>query len=212
MIRVGQKLREARFAKNLTLEEISKATKIKSSFLAAIESGDYKKLPSSAYAFGFVRNYAEFLGLSKRDVLALFRREFADENAYGILPEGLTAASFPVHRLKIKDTAIIIFFVLLVVFSYIAFQYRYTIINPPLEIDSPKENEIFFSQNVVVSGKTDSNATVYINNSLVSLDQQGSFKKNLEFFEGKGTIQIIVVNRFGRKTVLDRHIEISKTL
>ncbi len=49
MITAGQKLYEERIRRGLTLEEIARATKIRSSFLSAIEKGEYKKLPSSAY-------------------------------------------------------------------------------------------------------------------------------------------------------------------
>ena len=52
MIRVGQLLRDERVRKRLTIEEVAKATKIRTNFLSAIEKGEYKKLPSSAYAQG----------------------------------------------------------------------------------------------------------------------------------------------------------------
>jgi len=63
MVNVGEKLYEERVKKGHTLEEVSKATKIRASFLLAIEKGEYKKLPSGTYVHGFVRNYARFLGL-----------------------------------------------------------------------------------------------------------------------------------------------------
>ena len=64
MIKAGEKLQEARLSKGLTLEDVSKSTKIKISYLEFIENGEYEKLPSVSYAHGFVRNYAKFLGLS----------------------------------------------------------------------------------------------------------------------------------------------------
>ena len=79
MIRAGEKLREERLKKHLTLEEVSRATKIKESFLLAIEKGEYKKLPPATYAQGFVRNYAGFLGMPEQEILAIFRREYDEE-------------------------------------------------------------------------------------------------------------------------------------
>ncbi len=43
---IGQRLREKRLKKGLTIEDIAKATKIRIGFLQAIENSDYKKLPS----------------------------------------------------------------------------------------------------------------------------------------------------------------------
>ncbi len=208
MIRAGQKLREERIKKGLTINDVSKGTKIKTSFLDAIEKGEYQKLPSSTYAQGFVKNYAQFLGLEETEILALFRREFDEEKIFKVLPEGLAKDDFPISRFKFHQTAKIIFFVFIVLLAYIFFQYKYAFINPPLTVSSPSEGEIISSQTITVSGKTDSNATVYINNDPTSLNSNGTFKKNINVFTGKTTITIKVVNSFGKEKTIDRHIEV----
>ncbi|MCL5438358.1 MAG: helix-turn-helix domain-containing protein [Patescibacteria group bacterium] len=209
MLKIGQKLREERVKKNLTLEEISKATKIRASFLSAIEKGDYKKLPSPTYAQGFVKNYAEFLGLSSNKASALLRREFDEEKALRILPKGLAGKEdFPVEGIKIRKIPIIIILIFLIVLGYIIFQYRYTFLNPPLEINSPKENAVIDSEIVEISGKTDSNSMVSVNNNPISVSDDGTFKKDIDLFPGKSTIKIKVTNRFGKETIIERHVEI----
>lgn len=209
MIRAGQKLQDERVRKGLTLQDAQKATKIKAAFLSAIEKGEYKKLPSSAYVSGFVRNYAEFLGLPKSEILALFRREFDEEKVFKVLPEGLARPSeFPINRIRFKPAVFLVLVVFFALLGYIVFQYRFAIINPKLEVIYPKEQAIISSKEVAVSGKTDPNATVYVNNTSVSLDQDGNFKKNIDLFPGKTTITIKVINRFGRETVVERHIEV----
>lgn len=209
MIRVGLRLKEERVRRKLSLEEVAKAIKIRLSFLSAIEKGDYQKLPSSAYAQGFVRNYASFLGLPEKEILALFRREFDEEKFFKVLPEGLYKKDdFPIKRIKFQQTVLVGFFIFLALLSYILFQYRYAIINPPLSLDSPKENSVVFSKSVTVTGKTDSNASLFVNNSSVSLDRDGNFKKELDLFPGKTTIKIKAVNRFGKQTGIERHVEV----
>jgi len=89
MVPVGQRLQRERIQKKLTIEDVAKATKIKAVFLAAIEKGEYTKLPSPAYAQGFVRNYASYLGLPKGEITALFKREFDEKKAYKVLPDSL---------------------------------------------------------------------------------------------------------------------------
>lgn len=63
MITVGEFLRTYRQEKNLTLLQVSQATKVRLEFLRAIEEGEGYLLPSQVQAKGFLRLYADFLGL-----------------------------------------------------------------------------------------------------------------------------------------------------
>lgn len=209
MIQAGERLRAQRLRQGLTLEEVAKATKIRASFLSAIEKGEYRKLPEKTYAHGFVSNYAEFLGLPKQEILALFRREFDERKLYKVLPEGLTKGEdFSFRTFKLQQTALSIFLIFFILLGYFLFQYRYLVLNPPLEVISPKEGAAISSRVVVVSGTTDPNATVYVNNQPVSLNGDGSFRKRIDLFPGRGTIFIKVVNRFGKETTIIRHVEV----
>lgn len=209
MIRAGQRLQEARLQKKLTLEQVSKAIKIKEQFLSAIEQGKYEKLPSRTYAYGFVKNYADYLGLSKRETLALFRREFNEEQIFKVLPDGLAKQSdFPVSQYRWHRSAFIIGSLVLSLAMYILFQYRFAFINPPLEVATPKEKQLVTSDFVEVKGKTDPNATVSIGSIPVTLDGNGNFAKKIDVLSGEATIEIKAVNRFGKETVVKRNIEV----
>lgn len=69
---VGDLLRTARENKNLSLADVAAATHIKSSYLEALEQGEYGLLPGPAYVTGFLRNYASFVGLHPEDVVEQF--------------------------------------------------------------------------------------------------------------------------------------------
>ena len=69
---VGELLRGARLQRGVTLGQAASATRIKSSFLEALEDGDYSQLPGAAYTTGFLRNYAQYLGLNPDDILQDF--------------------------------------------------------------------------------------------------------------------------------------------
>lgn len=209
MIRLGQRLYEERVKKGFSLEEVSRATKIRSNFLHAIEKGEYGQLPSTAYAKGFVRNYAEFLGLPKKDMLALFRREFDEEQVFKVLPEGMARKEeFPLRGIRLQQAIIVSIVSLFLIVTYLFFQYRFAFINPPLDVTSPKEGAVFSKPEIPVVGKTDSNATVSVNGQGVTVDTKGNFEKTIDVFSGKTTITISAVNRFGKETVLQRHIEV----
>lgn len=58
---LGKKFQEARLAKNLTLDEAARMTKIRPTRLAEIEADDFSQFPSLAYAKGFLLIYSKFL-------------------------------------------------------------------------------------------------------------------------------------------------------
>lgn len=69
MSKVGQWLREARQAKEFSLEQVEAQTRIRIKFLTALEEGDYEELPGEVYTRGFLRNYALFLDLDPTEAL-----------------------------------------------------------------------------------------------------------------------------------------------
>jgi len=60
---VGNKLREARGRRKLSLEDVEEATKIRGRYLQAIENEDWEQLPSDTYARAFIRTYSALVGL-----------------------------------------------------------------------------------------------------------------------------------------------------
>ncbi|MGI4810090.1 MAG: helix-turn-helix domain-containing protein [Janthinobacterium lividum] len=78
--RVGAELRAARLRLGWTLEEVAQGLRIRLPFLEAIEEGRIGDLPGSAYAVGFVRTYANSLGLDPDEVARRFRAEGHEVN------------------------------------------------------------------------------------------------------------------------------------
>lgn len=206
MVRVGQKLREKRRERGLTLSEVAKATKIKESFLDAIEKGEYNKLPSSAYAFGFVSNYVEFLGLPKKETLAMFRREFDEKKYVNVLPEGLSRKkNVPFGGFRVHQTVFLVIILFFMLIGYLLFQYRYAIIPPPLTLTQP-EDGVVTSQDVTVSGHTDPSAIVYVNNQPTPVSEDGEFMTQISLFSGNNAITVVAKHRLGKETVVKRTV------
>ena len=61
--KIGRVLERARKDRGLSLEEAERATKIRKRYLAGLEQDDYTVLPDAVYARGFLKTYANFLGL-----------------------------------------------------------------------------------------------------------------------------------------------------
>lgn len=62
-IEIGTTLRKAREELGVTLDDVEDETKIRKRYLVALEREDYESLPSSMYARGFLKTYANYLGL-----------------------------------------------------------------------------------------------------------------------------------------------------
>ncbi|MFZ5792713.1 MAG: helix-turn-helix domain-containing protein [Pseudomonadota bacterium] len=73
--RVGALLRAAREGKGRDLASVSQQLRIRAVYLRAIEDGDFGALPGTTYAVGFVRSYADYLGLNGPDIVRRFREE-----------------------------------------------------------------------------------------------------------------------------------------
>lgn len=78
---VGELLQERREDLGLDLDEIGAMLRIKPAYLASLEQGRTQDLPGATYAIGFVRAYADFLGLDSEAVLARFKAEAAGVTA-----------------------------------------------------------------------------------------------------------------------------------
>lgn len=76
MSELGNLLKKVREDQGKTLASVKNDTRIQEAFLIAIEAGDYKSLPSYLHAYGFVKKYAESLGLDyDKDIKGIFDKE-----------------------------------------------------------------------------------------------------------------------------------------
>jgi cytoskeleton protein RodZ len=110
---IGRLLRETRESYQQDIATVAQQLRIRSVYLRAIEEGNYQALPGSTYAVGFVRTYAEYLGL---DPLELVRR-FRDEAA---LVNRKTQLVFPVPtaEAKVPSGAILLVGLFVAVLAY----------------------------------------------------------------------------------------------
>jgi len=72
---LGLWLRRRREARDLSLDEVEAALRIRRRYLQALEVGDYAALPGPIQARGFIRNYARFLGLPVEEALSRYQAE-----------------------------------------------------------------------------------------------------------------------------------------
>ena len=76
---VGQRLRAAREAKGLTIEDVASSTRIPTRHLQTLEDSDWDKLPAATYSVGFAKNYATAVGLDRAEIADQLRAEMGSE-------------------------------------------------------------------------------------------------------------------------------------
>ena len=92
VVTVGQRLREAREAKGLSVEDIAAQTRIPTRHLTSLEESDWDKLPAATYSIGFAKNYAGAIGLDRNEIGEQLRAEMGGARTAYAHPEVYEAA------------------------------------------------------------------------------------------------------------------------
>jgi cytoskeleton protein RodZ len=93
---IADELRETRMKYGLSIAAVAEQLRIRRVYIEAIEEGRFAELPGSTYGSGFVRSYAEFLGLDGEEALRRFRAEVGrGERSELIFPTLKSEAGIP---------------------------------------------------------------------------------------------------------------------
>lgn len=83
---VGARLRQRRKELGLTLPELETKTRVRLSFLQSLEEDRFDGFPGDAYLFGFLKNYAEALGLPAPELMAELRSQIGADSGFTEIP------------------------------------------------------------------------------------------------------------------------------
>jgi cytoskeletal protein RodZ len=116
MVSLGEELKRERELREITLREISEATKISVRILEAIEHDNYKILPGGVFNRNFLRAYAGFIGLDPEMIVRKYQQRRVSDDEED-LPPGLgfkPDAAVPAGSRKKKVLLLVAFGVLLI--------------------------------------------------------------------------------------------------
>ena len=204
----GDLLKEKRLLKELTLETVASKTKIKLEYLEAIENSQFDRLPSATFAKGFLRNYASYLYLNPDTIVAMFRRDFTQNEQGEIIPRGLVN---PVGaKPKFFSVTILLTTIATLAFlSFLGFQLVSWWSLPKLRLLQPQNGDTY-GEKITFKGTTESDSTVIVNGQQVIVDGSGQFTLDLIFPSGTHTVLIEAKNRQGKSTLVERSFTVSK--
>lgn len=200
---IGTLLKESRVRKRFSIKKVEEGTKIKREFIEKIEKENWPSLPSFSVVAGFVRNIASYLGIDEENALAVLRRDYPPRPV-SINPKPDISNEF-IWSPKLTFIAGV-GIVLIMILGYLGFQYSSFVSPPKLSIEKPSDGEVVVQRNLLVVGKTNSDATIKVNNQPAIVSPEGDFETTIEVSENTGEIVVKAESRAGRETVVRRKI------
>lgn len=207
---LGERLKKAREDANLTLKEVGGLSRIPEKHLQSLEQGEHAKLPAFVYTQGFLKKYAEILGLRADDFLKEYSEEISSiksQNQVASLPE------LKSPRLVVTPKLLSLAAIGLVVFAvsgYIGYQLYFLLSAPSLVLLYPAQDLTISRSSIEISGRTDVSARLTFNGQQVYIDRDGNFKQEVNLSPGVNKLKIEAVNRFGKKSEITRQVVVEE--
>lgn len=202
-------MRRLREERRISLKEVSRATMIQVRYLEALEGGFYNALPADVYVKGFLRSYADFLGVNENIFIKLYNKEI--EIQKNLEQSKHQQPNWKKEKKEIINISSFVFtpkvFLIglasVVVFGILGYLYKEIgafSSEARLVVLSPADNLLTEENSVIVEGVTDRDAMIYINGKSVIVDDNGRFKEDLPIQSGPNTINVKAVNKFNKES------------
>ncbi len=212
---IGAILQERRRLLNVSREELSQQIQVPTKHLIKIEKSQWHALPSPVYTKGFIRRYAEALGMDADRIVAWYEAD--SEGAGGMRRSSVLRSSHErsksswraqggrvATRVTRRVAAGVVF---LAVLGYIIYQLSIVFATPALVVTSPAQVETITQESTItLSGTTDAGITLLLNNQAVQVGPNGMFSRTIELLPGINTLDIAAVSRFGQRTTVERTV------
>jgi len=202
---LGERLKKLRSDRRISLVEVSRNTRVQMKYLESLENSDFDNLPADVYTKGFLKNYADFLGVNDKALIRIFEKEKEikknlkkgkEKKDEKIKPLKISSFTFTPRKMiitaAIVAVAVIIFFIYKEVGTFNS--------APRLVIISPENNSETSEKVAVAEGVTEKDAQLYINDQLVTVNDEGRFKENITLQSGSNAINFKAVNKFEQET------------
>lgn len=202
---LAELLKTQRQELKISLSHAQRATKIRSEILTLIEKGDYAHLDDTIYVKGFVKNYADYLGFDSEPILNIYKQERAQfKKDHGTVSDKTKTqiGLKPIHspRFVITPKTFIILSVVAIfiaVVGYLTWQFIGLASPPSLTLDSPNEQTVD-SNFGYISGRVEGGADLFINDSPILSNPDGSFREKIALVDGVNQIKVTAKNKLSK--------------
>lgn len=215
MLTAGRILKARRNELGISLKRIADETKIRKDYLQMIEADDYSAFDSKVFVNGFIKLYADYVGLDEEKITALYRRSIDETIKVSNKPVGKknqrkTFQGPNLDKLVTPQNVIITFALVLVLalVSYLAYQFYNFNKAPILAITSHETASTTEEDATTITGKTEDGVTVFINDDEINVSDEFTFEQEIPLVKGANTITIRAVKKSNTQSETIKIIEI----
>lgn len=201
---VAEIIRQERQKKKLTLGEVAEQLQISLPYLEKLEAGEYHKLPGEVYLKQFIKKLAHFYNFSEKKILTIYQKE-RDYQLNFFRPTPLTIPrrnilSFLTPKfIKISVISLLI----ASLFGYLAWEVKNIFTPPFLEINSPPSQTITQNPTITITGKTQPEVSLLINNQEILIKPDGSFSQEVNLNIGLNLFAISASKKHSKEKVIN---------
>lgn len=202
---VAEILRNAREARNFTLDAAAHTLGVAKKYLAAIENGNYNLLPGELYTKNFIRNYANFVKLNAQEVVGVYLKERKDCETKNcqVPPQVCQLKTWDTPRYLQLGASIVVGAGLI---YYLGMQISGIFTAPPLALENPTEGSVSATSVLEVKGQTLPESKVEINGVEKMSNAEGYFSETINLTPGVNKIVVTAVKKHGRASTILRNV------
>ncbi|MEK7072445.1 MAG: helix-turn-helix domain-containing protein [Patescibacteria group bacterium] len=191
---LGEILSEARNSRYINLEEAAKDLNTPFRYLDALEHNNFKDLPNEKYLKVVLKNYSRYLKLDFANLWRILKnsQNFSSIHKYKKV-EHKYFTSWPN---LIRKMAIVVIIAAILFFLVVKVE---QIFAPPLlAISYPSDGMIVESRQIKLTGRSESEVELIINNKEIFVDSRGHFETVIDLQKGLNLIKISAKKRYSR--------------
>ncbi len=202
---VGSELQARREELGYSLHKVEVATKIRGRYLRAIEASDFVNLPNDVYSRGFVRQYAQYLGLPGVHIAKRYQEERGgtQKPTKQVRPRAVALRLGATSRWA---ASLAVLAILALIIGYLLWQFSSLTSAPKLDLTSPTQDLVVDSASITVKGSTDPGADIFLNDVVLPSDIDGSFSTTLALQPGINEVRVRAKNKLGKETRVTHNI------
>jgi len=201
---LGVECKAVRESKQLSLKEVSNALGIKTSYLKAIEEGNYDYLPARIYAINFIKAYAVLLGLDPKKLVKRYEAETEVKSSFlethDAAPKNQGNPRMVITPERIRMAVLVV--TGLIVLGYVAIQLLGILTPPEISFIYPTRIPIETEEgHILIQGEAKRAVSLTVNGSVIYLDDDGYFEEKVFLQEGANEFEFRAVSRFRKETL-----------
>ncbi|NCN07674.1 hypothetical protein GW933_03190 [Candidatus Falkowbacteria bacterium] len=193
-VKLGEVLSESRDSRYINLDEAAKDVGIPFKYLDALEHNNFKDLPDEKYLKDALKKYADYLKLDFSYVWRLFKenQNISYSNKFKKV-EHRYLTSWP----NLIRRVVIFAFILSILF-FLILKVEQIFSPPELNIIYPQDGLIVEDRQVTLTGQSESEVELIVNNKEIFVDSAGGFETIIDLQKGLNLIKISAKKRYSR--------------